>query len=70
MLRSTLKIGFYTLLLAALVTNVQAQNNPVKNVVLVHGAWTDGSGRRGDHAFKILSLVHHLRSRHEISLFR
>jgi pimeloyl-ACP methyl ester carboxylesterase len=47
MLRSTLKIGFYTLLLAALVTNVQAQNNPVKNVVLVHGAWTDGSGWRG-----------------------
>jgi len=47
MLRSTLKIGFYTLLLAALVTNVQAQNNPVKNVVLVHGAWADGSGWRG-----------------------
>src|SRR5580692_755212 len=43
------KAGFvYVLLLAALVvTSVQAQNGPVKNVVLVHGAWADGSGWRG-----------------------
>jgi pimeloyl-ACP methyl ester carboxylesterase len=38
----------YVVLLAALaVTSVQAQNSPVKNVVLVHGAWADGSGWRG-----------------------
>jgi pimeloyl-ACP methyl ester carboxylesterase len=45
----TLKIGFaYVVLLAALgLTTVQAQNNPVKNIVLVHGAWADGSGWKG-----------------------
>jgi pimeloyl-ACP methyl ester carboxylesterase len=49
MFQSTLKVGFvYVVLLAALaVTSVQAQNSPVKNVVLVHGAWADGSGWRG-----------------------
>jgi pimeloyl-ACP methyl ester carboxylesterase len=48
MFQSTLKIGFvYLLSLAAVVTTVQAQNSPVKNVVLVHGAWADGSGWRG-----------------------
>jgi pimeloyl-ACP methyl ester carboxylesterase len=33
-------------LLAALsiVTTIQAQRAPVKNIVLVHGAWADGSG--------------------------
>ena len=41
--------GFvYLILLAALaVTTIQAQNSPVKNVVLVHGAWADGSGWKG-----------------------
>ncbi|MGA2391584.1 MAG: alpha/beta hydrolase [Candidatus Sulfotelmatobacter sp.] len=49
MFRGTLKLGFvYVVLLAALaVITVQAQNGPVKNVVLVHGAWADGSGWRG-----------------------
>jgi pimeloyl-ACP methyl ester carboxylesterase len=49
MFQGTLKVGFvYLVLLAALaVITVQAQNNPVKNVVLVHGAWADGSGWRG-----------------------
>jgi pimeloyl-ACP methyl ester carboxylesterase len=49
MFQSTLKVGFvYVVLLATLVvTSVQAQNSPVKNVVLVHGAWADGSGWRG-----------------------
>jgi len=27
-----------------IVPTVQAQNGPVKNIVLVHGAWVDGSG--------------------------
>jgi pimeloyl-ACP methyl ester carboxylesterase len=27
--------------------NVQAQNSEVKNIVLVHGAWADGSGWKG-----------------------
>jgi len=41
--------GFvYLILLAALaVTTIQAQNSPVRNVVLVHGAWADGSGWKG-----------------------
>ncbi|MGA9497175.1 MAG: alpha/beta hydrolase [Terriglobales bacterium] len=49
MFQDTLKVGFvYVALLATLaVTAVQAQNGPVKNVVLVHGAWADGSGWRG-----------------------
>jgi pimeloyl-ACP methyl ester carboxylesterase len=49
MFLSTLKVGFaYVALVAALsLTTVQAQNSPVKNVVLVHGAWADGSGWRG-----------------------
>jgi pimeloyl-ACP methyl ester carboxylesterase len=49
MFRGTFKLGFvYVVLLAALaVTAVQAQKSPVKNVVLVHGAWADGSGGRG-----------------------
>ena len=28
-------------------TTLQSQNGPVKNVVLVHGAWADGSGWKG-----------------------
>src|SRR5580692_5967398 len=46
MFQGTLKLGFvYVALLSTLaVTTVQAQNSPVKNVVLVHGAWADGSG--------------------------
>jgi pimeloyl-ACP methyl ester carboxylesterase len=49
MFQGTLRVGFvYVVLLAALaVAMVQAQNSPVKNVVLVHGAWADGSGWRG-----------------------
>jgi len=49
MFQSTLKVGFaYVVLVAALgLTTVQAQNNPVKNVVLLHGAWADGSGWKG-----------------------
>jgi pimeloyl-ACP methyl ester carboxylesterase len=46
MFQSMLRVGFaYVALLASLgLTTVQAQNSPVKNVVLVHGAWADGSG--------------------------
>jgi pimeloyl-ACP methyl ester carboxylesterase len=49
MLQNTIKVAFgYVLLLAALVlASVQAQTKPVKNVVLVHGAWADGSGWKG-----------------------
>lgn len=49
MFHNTLRIGLvYVVLLAALVvTTIQAQNSPVKNVVLVHGAWADGSGWKG-----------------------
>ncbi|HXW92380.1 MAG TPA: alpha/beta hydrolase, partial [Terriglobales bacterium] len=28
-------------------TTLLSQNSPVKNVVLVHGAWADGSGWKG-----------------------
>jgi len=49
MFHGTRKVGFvYVVLLAGLaVTTVVAQNHPVKNVVLVHGAWADGSGWKG-----------------------
>jgi pimeloyl-ACP methyl ester carboxylesterase len=49
MFQGTLKVGFVwvVLLSAPSVTTVQAQNSPVKNIVLVHGAWADGSGWRG-----------------------
>src|SRR5260370_23682494 len=41
---------FTTMLCAAAVSstpNLQAQKSDVKNIVLVHGAWADGSGWRG-----------------------
>lgn len=49
MSHNTLRVGFvYVVWVAALaVTTIQAQNSPVKNVVLVHGAWADGSGWKG-----------------------
>jgi pimeloyl-ACP methyl ester carboxylesterase len=43
-------IGFFVSLsfaLAAFAIGAQAQPAPVKNIVLVHGAWADGSGWRG-----------------------
>jgi pimeloyl-ACP methyl ester carboxylesterase len=49
MLLNLRKIGFANLMLLAplYLTTLQAQNSPVKNIVLVHGAWADGSGWRG-----------------------
>ena len=41
---------FTTMLCAAVVSstpNLQAQQSEAKNIVLVHGAWADGSGWRG-----------------------
>ena len=41
---------FTTMLCAAVLSstvNLQAQKPEVKNIVLVHGAWADGSGWRG-----------------------
>jgi pimeloyl-ACP methyl ester carboxylesterase len=41
-----------TMLCAAALSsapNLQAQKSEVKNIVLVHGAWADGSGWRGVH---------------------
>ena len=41
---------FTTMLCAAALSsapNLQAQQSKVKNIVLVHGAWADGSGWRG-----------------------
>jgi hypothetical protein len=38
-----------TMLCAAILSstlNLQAQKSEVKNIVLVHGAWADGSGWR------------------------
>ncbi len=41
--------GFAYFVLCALfsVSTIVAQSSPVKNVVLVHGAWADGSGWKG-----------------------
>lgn len=49
MVRGTFKVSLSCLVLfSALVVNTtQAQSNPVKNIVLVHGAWADGSGWKG-----------------------
>jgi pimeloyl-ACP methyl ester carboxylesterase len=48
MILSTLKPRIaFALLVPLYVTTIQAQNTPVKNVVLVHGAWADGSGWKG-----------------------
>jgi hypothetical protein len=49
---------FTTILCAAVLSskaNLQAQQSEVKNIVLVHGAWADGSGWRGVYA----NLVRH-----------
>jgi pimeloyl-ACP methyl ester carboxylesterase len=45
MLFRTFKTAIAFALLYA--TTIQAQNIPVKNIVLVHGAWADGSGWKG-----------------------
>jgi pimeloyl-ACP methyl ester carboxylesterase len=49
MFRNILKISFAYLLIFApfCVRILQAQNAPVRNIVLVHGAWADGSGWKG-----------------------
>lgn len=39
--------GYFILLAALSTATAQAQNTSVKNIVLVHGAWADGSGWRG-----------------------
>jgi pimeloyl-ACP methyl ester carboxylesterase len=46
MIRTTPKIGLAYLVLfcAAGLASAPAQERPVKNIVLVHGAWADGSG--------------------------
>lgn len=45
------RLAIFTMILFAVAlsntTNVQAQTSEVKNIVLVHGAWADGSGWRG-----------------------
>lgn len=48
MARRAGKIGIALLALCvATVTTTSSQNAPVKNIVLVHGAWADGSGWKG-----------------------
>jgi len=49
MFLNILKIGLTLLVLLTLlcVATIQAQNTPVRNIVLVHGAWADGSGWKG-----------------------
>lgn len=42
-------LAFFVAFYAVSVTTVQAQNSPVKNIILVHGASADGSGWRGVH---------------------
>lgn len=40
-------LACFVLFCTANVTTIAAQNSPVKNIVLVHGAWADGSGWKG-----------------------
>jgi pimeloyl-ACP methyl ester carboxylesterase len=40
-------LAYFVLFGAVSVTAIPAQNSPVKNIVLVHGAWADGSGWKG-----------------------
>jgi pimeloyl-ACP methyl ester carboxylesterase len=46
MIRTTpsISLAYLILFCAAALTSAPAQNRPVKNIVLVHGAWADGSG--------------------------
>src|ERR1700680_810930 len=45
------RFAIFTIVLCAAVVpctpNIQAQKSAVKNIILVHGAWADGSGWRG-----------------------
>jgi pimeloyl-ACP methyl ester carboxylesterase len=45
------RFAIFTIVLCAAVVpctpNLQAQKSGVKNIILVHGAWADGSGGRG-----------------------
>jgi pimeloyl-ACP methyl ester carboxylesterase len=45
-------LGYFVLFAPLYMATIQAQTGPVKNVVLVHGAWADGSGWKG--AYDIL----------------
>jgi hypothetical protein len=40
-------LGMALLVFSSGVITAQTANHPVHNVVLVHGAWADGSGWRG-----------------------
>jgi pimeloyl-ACP methyl ester carboxylesterase len=40
------------------VTIIQAQTSPVKNIVLVHGAWADGSGWKGTYDILVKDGYH------------
>jgi hypothetical protein len=46
-----IRFAVFTIMLGAAVLSstaiLQAQKSEVKNIVLVHGAWADGSGWRG-----------------------
>ena len=41
------RFAVFTTMLCASTPNLQAQKSEVKNIVLVHGAWADGSGWKG-----------------------
>jgi len=60
MYRRVLKTGFAHFVLVAplYVTANQAQTRPVKNIVLVHGAWADGSGWKGTYDILVKDGYH------------
>src|SRR5947209_2892955 len=40
-------LGIALLLLSCCTLSAQSEEHPVRNIVLVHGAWADGSGWKG-----------------------
>ena len=60
MFHGAFKIVFahFVMLAPLYVTTVQAQSGPVKNVVLVHGAWADGSGWKGTYDILVKDGYH------------
>ena len=56
MLKPWLMIGL--LLLSCFTVAAQKEAPPIRNIVLVHGAWADGSGRKGTYDILVKDGYH------------
>lgn len=53
-----ISMAHFALLAPMYVNTMGAQTHPVKNIVLVHGAWADGSGWKGTYDILVKDGFH------------